>query len=263
MTDNCLNYERTPLGKKFLFKTLFVLVVLFSLFACSDDTPDPLVEIESPGFDSGDSPYAIIEGPDCINSGHSSTYTLNGDLVGITSIQWTSEGNITIIGSTTGTSVLVQAGANYSSNPNGKLTADITYIEGGRSIPVFRIDCDGVIIVPQGDCLPDIFAIDENGPNTTHSAGTFVDFHPAPGPQQFPGVQFEWSSYPQIPGMTSSGSHILMKTVYIPPTTPSGEYVVVARDPASGCFTAIEFNIVNGSGSGGGSGGGPGGQTVF
>jgi len=258
MINNYQHYEITPLRKSFFLKVACLVFMFFNLFSCSDNTPNPIIEIDSPNSEVGPAPASTILGPLCLNSGQIAAYIFSSTEEA-ESIIWSTEGNISLVENNTGLTVLVLAGPNYSGD--GRLHADATFSNGATSGPIFDIAFCGNA---SNTCnFPEIFAIDSNGPNTTHSAGTFVDFHPAPGPQQFPGTQFEWSSSPTIPGMTSSGSQNLMKTVYIPPTTPSGEYVVIARDPATGCFTAVEFNIVNGSGSGGGPGGGPGGNPIM
>ncbi len=119
---------------------------------------------------------------------------------------------------------------------------------------VEAVSSEGVFVLPQ------IFAIGPNGPQQSFNTDLFIDFHDLPSPSYHPGAQFSWSSSPAIPGMTSAGSNTLLKTVYIPSNTPSGEYTVTATNTSTGEFTSATFTI-NGT-SGGSGGGGAGGGII-
>ena len=128
------------------------------------------------------------------------------------------------------------------------------------TVGVYSMHSKNALTATEMFALPDIYAIGPSGPQQNFGTDLFIDFHDSPGPSYHPGVQFVWSSTPPIPGMTSAGSSSLMKTVYIPTSTPSGSYLVKATNPNTGEFTAVNFTI-NGNGSSG-SGGGPGGGII-
>ena len=96
---------------------------------------------------------------------------------------------------------------------------------------------------PPWSTLPAIYAVGPGGPQTVVKTGSFIDFHDSPGPSTHSGGNFTWTSNQPIPGMTSSGSNRLLKTVYIPPTTTPGIYTVTATHPAHTGCTSVTFEI--------------------